>query len=234
MRLYMLPYAGGSSTVYTKWKRYFDPSAIECVPMEINGRGSLTGVPFFTDMDAAVHSLIAGYLNDSSEKTALFGHSMGGVLAFEIARVLTKIGRPPVHLFISGANTPDYQEDTWDVQSMNDEQFLNHLAKIGGFQEEFFDNPAYQAYFLPILRADYALLRSRSPYHPQALPCGITVFTGMDDPYSMENIEHWEEFSEQELTVYPLKGNHFFLHEQAESMSKIIITQLQAAMRKEG
>ena len=97
-------------------------------------------------MDAAVHSLIAGYLNDSSEKTALFGHSMGGVLAFEIARVLTKIGRPRC-LFISGANTPDYQEDTWDVQSMNDEQFLNHLAKIGGFQKEFFDNPAYQAYF---------------------------------------------------------------------------------------
>ena len=109
IRLFCVPYAGGSALVYKPWIADFQRQGIELIPLEMKGRGSRITESFYADFEEAKEDLlqmIYQYLEESDHPFAFLGHSMGSLLAYELALSVSEKGFIPSHLFLSGGQPP--------------------------------------------------------------------------------------------------------------------------------
>jgi surfactin synthase thioesterase subunit len=143
---------------------------------------------------------------------AFFGHSMGAVLAFEVARrCQTEAGGPPGHLFVSGRRAPSRHRPE-DAHRRDDTGFLAELRSIGGMPAQLFDDPDMLRFVLPTLRADYAAVETYRYLPGPPLTCPITVLTGDADPkVTAAEAAAWADHTEAGCAVRTFVGDHFFL-----------------------
>jgi len=138
----------------------------------------------------------------------LFGHSLGALVSFEVARHLQHhFGLVPGHLFVSGCGAPQLRESCPEIADVP--ALLAYLRQLGAPLNEQMLKRRW-----PLFQADFAL-RASYRYHPGGLPlvCPITVFGGLqDDTVSREALAAWREQTLQDCTLHLLPGNHFFLH----------------------
>ncbi|MFD0633833.1 thioesterase II family protein [Catenulispora yoronensis] len=153
---------------------------------------------------------VCAVLARSDAPTALFGHSMGALIAFEAARTLTAGGRPPIHLFISAAQTPPAL-DSWAHRTWTDEELAEEMLRFGGTPQEFLQDVDIYEAFIKILRCDYRLL-DQYVYEPDPLlAMGITAFYGLADDYvTYEHVSGWRALTGAGFDTYPLAGGHFY------------------------
>ncbi|GBF77729.1 putative thioesterase [Paenibacillus sp. 598K] len=227
MLLFGLPYAGASASIYLRWRVPLQ-SDIEIVPVELAGRGSRIGEPFYADMAEAA-SDVAGRIKETlarhpDKPYALFGHSMGAKLAYETALLLCRSGlRAPVHLFLSGALPPHIPlERERPATEMSDADWRRELEQKGGTPVELLDDPQARELFLPILRADYTLLERYRPEPPAGeLRMPMTVMTGRQEGLAA-SMDSWSAYSRGACQVVVCEGGHFFIHEDAETVLRIV------------
>ncbi|CAL1548832.1 unnamed protein product, partial [Lymnaea stagnalis] len=144
---------------------------------------------------------------------ALFGHSLGAVIAFETARYLKKnAGFSPVHLFVSGRaapQTPDIREKTYHLP---DDDFIESLKRMGGTPDQLFENKELMEFILPALRADFQMVETYRFEPDELLEYPITAFGGLSDHLvSRENLCAWEALTNDKFTAHFLAGDHFFV-----------------------
>lgn len=223
VRLFCLPYAGGSAAAYRAWDG-LAPGFVHVYPLELPGRGGrwgeppVSGMPLLANM---VADALAGYLD---RPYALFGHSLGGLLAFEVCRVLRGRGLPqPSHLFVSGAAAPELPRLRRPVHAAPHSDVLEELRFLGGTPPEVLDDPGLIEAFLPALRADFSVLET---YRYRALPplaVPMTVLGGDNDPVvASEKLHRWQRQTSAVSRRVLLPGDHFFLHSAtAEVMATI-------------
>lgn len=227
IKLFCLPYAGGSATVYHGWRRYLGHN-IELHPVELAGRGKRFKVPFYENMHEAIDDIF-NFIRKDLENGGyiLFGHSMGGQLAYELCYKIKEASLPgPRHIFLSGRRPPHRVKIKPEkiLHNLPEAEFKKEIGELGGTPQEFFEHQELLDLFLPILRADYKILETYDYAEKEdRLDCPITIFSGTEDTEALiEEMREWDRYTTKEFQSYQMAGGHFFLHEHAERIVGII------------
>jgi medium-chain acyl-[acyl-carrier-protein] hydrolase len=232
LRLLCLPYAGGAASLYRSWINELGTS-IEVCPVELPGRGVRMAEPPLRDMTRLVDSLAdAIELLFDGVPMALFGHSMGARISFELAcRFPGKV----VHLFASGSAAPDIpprlgaMPRAKPIAQLSDAEFQVRLRELGGTPSVILDNEELMVQVLPVVRADFILVE-RYRAAPQAqINAPITALRGMDDHgISIGDTERWQLRTTAAFRCLQVPGGHFFLDLQRELVTREILRDLGA------
>lgn len=219
MNLLCLPYSGASAMVYSRWRRKL-PAWLQVRPVELPGRGARLGEALYTDMQALARQLASEQRLAANAPYALLGHSLGALVAFELAHELQALGcPPPLALFACGTAAPtrreDYDGSNWR-EPKSDQALLAELRKLGGTPEEVLANEELMSLTLPVVRADF-LLCGRYAYRQRApLQCPLHVLGGDTDRASAEQLQAWRRESQGEFSLEMFPGGHFFIHEHED------------------
>ncbi|MFD1433512.1 thioesterase II family protein [Kroppenstedtia eburnea] len=225
IKLFCLPYAGGSATaIYGRWKKYLHPQ-IECFPIELAGRGRRFAEPLYTTWKHAVEELfdlVKPHLDGSP--VAFFGYSMGSILAFELAHKMKDWNeQDPVHLFLAARAAPNRQRNRPNIHHLPDRAFLDEVMKMGGTPEEILKHQELLHLFLPVLRADFKMTETyECPAKKVELHCDLSALGGVEDRISREDLLAWSSYTKGNTSVHLFDGSHFFIHEHTEGMIHLI------------
>lgn len=225
-KLYCFPYAGGSAAIFNGWRKILDKN-LDLQAVELAGRGKRIFDPLYESIQDAVEDvfkmikaeLLAGPFG-------FFGHSMGCIIAFELAHKLRKIGGPqPSFVFFSGRGAPQVvrPDEKEKYYLLPDDEFRNRVLELGGTPKEFFEHEELMAVFLPMLKRDFQIsetYESSRQVDPFNYP--IHVMIGKDEDINAEQMHGWKDHSSQGCTIHYLAGGHFFINEQPESVVEII------------
>ena len=206
--------AGGSASAYAAGHRAL-PNSIEVCAVQLPGRESRHREPFIVDMQQLTETLLSGLRALHDRPVALFGHSLGGLVAFEYARGLIRQGRPaPMHLFVSASRAPTRPRGA-PRRDLPRPAFLREMtARYDGIPKAILEEPDMLEYVLPILRADIALLESYRYQEGPPLPCPITAFGGeLDKRVPDTELSLWRAHTEGAFDTRMFPGGHFFTTE---------------------
>ncbi len=212
VRLFCLPHAGAGAAGFYRWKRLL-PEGIAVCPVQLPGRERRAGEPCAEDARVLAGELLAATAGLLGEPYAVFGHSMGSLLAYELTRQIAAAGLPgPRWLFASGRNAPQLAPPHRKLHLLGDAEFLAALReRFGGAQEDVLADPELRAFFLPILRADLKVLETYGHVAGPRLACPIAVLAGVEDrSVSDAGLAAWGEVTSAETTVERFAGDHFY------------------------
>lgn len=228
MRLFLFPYAGGSPTAFNKWNTKL-PNKVETWIAFYPGRGSRYNEPPISDLAALVDKIHENIQPLLDKPFAFFGHSMGGLVAFELARRLRNSqSSQPSLLFISGCPAPHLPKYGRPIHNLPDAQFLNSLRELNGTPAEVMNHSELMELLLPALRADFATVEN---YHyvsnGQKLACPITALGGLDDwRIGRERMEGWSLHTSTEFSSQYFPGDHFFINSSVDAVLASIALEL--------
>ncbi|WP_432774038.1 thioesterase domain-containing protein [Brevibacillus gelatini] len=233
MKLFCFPYAGGLPGIYYSWKSRFPPTFLDIYPFEVRPRalqqnGAVHLPTSFYELLEDVYGRITPELDGSP--FAFFGHSMGGLVAFELTRKLMQRGEPlPQHLFLSASRVPHAYHKLAKTYHLPHDEFVEELRRLGGTPDDVLDNPELLELFLPILRADFQAVQTYEMDQslPRQVPVNMSVLYGTKDSIALEDILAWRDYCQGACKFYPVTGGHFFIHHQIEPILQIISHVLQ-------
>jgi surfactin synthase thioesterase subunit len=230
LRLFCCPYAGGASDIFRSWSASLS-SNIEVCPLQLPGRGGRLLEAPCRSLSFLVEVLTRELLPYLKKPFALFGHSMGAAISFELARQLrNEYGIEPVHLFVSGFRAPQLPRRETPSFDLPQAEFLDKLYSLGGSAKELLDNPKFIQLLLPAVRADFEMIQTYIYAPEPPLTCPITAFGGLDDHVvKREELAHWREQTTGTFTLRILPGNHFFLQTAQERLLAILAEELNKA-----
>ena len=212
MPLLCLPNAGGGASQYFPWARLLPPE-IELCPIQPPGRENRLRETPLNQMDALVEQLaeaLAGYLTGPF---AIFGHSLGGLVGFELARTLRRrYGLHPAHLFISARRAPHLPQKFGPIHSLPDEMFVDELARrYNGIPDLIRQDQEMLSLYMPILRADVKIFETHSWVAEEPLDCPVSLFGGVDDTsVPVQDLAAWEIHSTKPVEMKLFPGGHFY------------------------
>ena len=213
LRLFCFPYAGGGATVYSPWPRALPPE-VEVVAVQPPGREARLAEKPYGDLAQLVEAMHPQLLPHMDKPFAFYGHSNGGLMAFELARTLRRTGGPmPLHLFVGGRPAPQLDLDEEMIHALPHDEFLNALRRYAGTPEEVLQNAEIMELIEPVLRADFSLgeTYAYTPEPPLDLP--VSAYGGeRDDEVDVEELEAWREQTSREFRLQMFNGDHFFIN----------------------
>ncbi len=224
VQLVCLPHAGAAASAYLEWTPLRD-KGIEVVPVQLAGRGARFPEPASSSATEIVGQLADPLLDRVDRPFALFGHSMGALLAYELAHALADRGRPPAHLFVSGYVPPHLPPHSGDlvVHALPDDELVEHVTSLAGTDAEVLGHPELLAVLLPVLRADFAVCETYRPVERPPLRVPVTALGGVDDPDLGEGVlEGWAVVTEAAFTAKSFPGGHFYLQERVRDVLDVI------------
>ncbi|WP_329521400.1 thioesterase II family protein [Spirillospora sp. NBC_01491] len=224
MRLFCLPHAGGSAVFYRGWAEEVGP-AVELHAVQYPGRADRMAEPGVPDAQQLAR-LIAGAMAPLLDRpAALFGHSMGALVAYEVARLLQERGAAPVHLFVSGARAPHDRDDE-AFAGLDDDGLVAEMVKLGGTDAEVLRDPELRELVLPYVRNDFALVENYRQRAGTRLAVPVTAVIGDADPrVDRAQAARWGEVTDARSALRVLPGDHFYLvPQQAAVVGEILRT----------
>jgi myxalamid-type polyketide synthase MxaE and MxaD/epothilone polyketide synthase D len=227
MRLFCLPYAGAGATAYRLWS-FQGPPGLQVCPVQLPGRENRLAERPFRSASALVPELVEGLRRFLDRPFAIFGHSMGALLAFEMVRELRRLGLPqPVHLFVSSHRAPHLPDRGPDVHLLDHAAFLEQLRLLQGTPEEVLANEELMQIAEPILRADFELCATYAYAAGQPLDLPLSVFGGTEDPQVPEDDLHpWREHTRAAMRLRMFPGHHLYLREARQPLMAAILDDL--------
>jgi medium-chain acyl-[acyl-carrier-protein] hydrolase len=211
VRMFCLPYVGGAASVYEPWRGYFGED-VEICAVELPGRQTRMHERAFSRIGPLVDALADAITDELDVPYALYGHSMGSLVAFELARELRRRGAgEPVVLFVSGGPAPQLTHDHPKLHDASVADVTAQLKNLGGLPVEILEEPELLSVFLPTIRADFAVFETYE-YRPEPLlDCPMVAFTGRDDiDVPLSRIAPWAEETTGRFDYHVLPGGHFF------------------------
>jgi len=228
MILFCLPHAGGSEAIYYSWKKHLHP-AIKLEPICLKGRGRRYDEGFYEDFNEAVDDIFSNVKDTiMSDEYAIFGHSMGSHLAYELYYRTCDENLPkPRHIFFSGSAAPSVEKDREILHTLPDDEFLKEVIDLGGTPEELIESDELLKIALPILRNDFRIFENRIyEKRSKKIECNVTVFSGKEDDFILEELLVWRDHCSLGFKLHMLEGNHFFINDNIESITNIIKSEL--------
>jgi medium-chain acyl-[acyl-carrier-protein] hydrolase len=210
LRLFLFPHAGRGASIFRLWPEYLPPD-VEVCAVELPGREQRLRDRPYTRMEplvAALEQHLTPYLD---VPFALFGHSFGASVAFELARKLRheRLRR----LFVSARRAPREPGDGVTVHALPDAQLVARILKMGGTPSGVLDDPELRALFAQIIRADFSVMETNVYRPQQLLDVPITALCGTADSHaSREQVASWRHETSAEFDLHVVEGGHFFLH----------------------
>ncbi|MDK2968067.1 thioesterase domain-containing protein [Lacrimispora sp.] len=225
IKLFCLPYAGSSAMIYYQWSKFLSQD-IDLQPVELAGRGSRMDAPLYESINGAAQEVCCS-IKDQIKDTpyAIFGHSMGSWIAFELYHEIIKSGLPmPEHLFFSGNRAPHLNvRRNKIIHNLPENEFKNAVLKLGGTPKSVFEDKALADIFVPLIRADYKITETYQ-YIPgrNKIECGVSALCGREDSITQEDMEAWREHVLNKMDVVYFDGGHFFLNQNIGNVTSYI------------
>ncbi|MFC6084952.1 thioesterase II family protein [Sphaerisporangium aureirubrum] len=227
LRLLCLPHAGAGASAYRQWGAGL-PAWIGAVPVQLPGRETRLGERPYQDCRALVTDLAGEVEPTLSRPYAVFGHSLGALLAYELVRELIERGcPPPARLFVSGRKAPQLAETLPRLAGASLDELADLLCRLGGTPQALLGDRKALALMAPVLRADFAVNESHryASYPPLDVP--ITAFAATADARaSVADVAAWGARTGAEFRRHTLHGGHFAVLEQAPRVHALIAEEL--------
>ena len=228
LRLFCFPYAGGSASAFRDWAKAL-PAEIELCPIQLPGREERLKEELFTDLSILVNALLPELRPQLDKPFAFFGHSMGAMISYEVVRQLQQHDDPlPLHLFLSSRAAPQIVNNSTSLRFLPDQEFIDELQRLyDAVPEAIQQSKELQELFLPILRADVALLETHNWVSGATLKCPISVFGGEQD----RSINHaalaaWSKQTDAKFAQHMFSGGHFYLNNHVAAIVETITREL--------
>ncbi|HEX8692609.1 MAG TPA: alpha/beta fold hydrolase [Longimicrobium sp.] len=233
LRLFCFPYAGGGASIFYPWARLLPPE-VELCAVQLPGREARLSERPIGDLAELTDRLYDALLPYFDRPFAFFGHSNGGLMAFELARKLRREGRRgPVHLFVSGRPAPQLALDEPPIHSLPEPEFLDALRRFQGTPEEVLQNAEIMQLISPMLRADFALGETYAYREERPLAIPISSYGGRtDDEVSEEQAAAWREQTSAEFHLKMFPGGHFFLNTDRALVLEELSRELRGALAR--
>jgi surfactin synthase thioesterase subunit len=210
-RLFCFAHAGGGSALFARWRSAFGDD-VEVCPIVLPGREARINEPGFRRMEDLIDPLVESLVPSFDLPFAMFGHSMGAVVAFEVARRATALGRPLHVLMVSSRRAPHLRARNPPVSRLDDRAFLEAVGRLNGTPAELLEDEQVMRNFLPGLRADFELNDTYAPLPGRRLRCDLVAFMGDCDPEVAEfELQAWREVTSGRFQHHVLGGDHFYL-----------------------
>jgi acyl transferase domain-containing protein/surfactin synthase thioesterase subunit len=213
LRLFCFPYAGAGASIFRTWFEEL-PTEIEVCAIQLPGREDRLGETLLTRIAPLVKTLVPILEPYLDRPFALFGHSMGALVSFELARELRRQGHSqPKHLFVAGSRAPQLPDLDLPIHRLPEPKFLEVLRRLKGIPETILENAELMALLLPVIRADLAIVENYIYAVQEGLPCPITAFGGQEDPkVRPEDLAGWQDQTQADFNLQIFPSDHFFLH----------------------
>lgn len=225
MKIFLFPYAGGSAKVYTQFEKYINPE-ITLSYIEYKGHGSRSKEDFYESVEDAVDDILTQIKPQiTDEPYVLFGHSMGGLLIYELVKKVQQLNVSyPMHVFISARKAPHLkQKKDYMIYQLPEKEFIEEVSSIGGLEEELLSDEIIRGYFLPIIRADYKIIEEYKSETINPFKCGMTLcYATGDIEAGKDEVLEWEKYSQSDINVFEFEGGHFYFKLDCSILCNII------------
>jgi len=215
LRLFCFPFAGGGASAYVRWRNELANFAIELYAVQLPGREYRLNEPFATSLLETANELSHEIFRFVGVPFALFGHSMGAILAYEAARTLRNtFGVEPACLIVTGRDAPHLSAPTGLSRISSDVEFLDEIStRYGGIPPVILADDDLRHLYISILRADFAMLDDYKYSHDQPVSCPINAFYGDADlRVSYSGVNSWRELTTGPFRIDSMPGGHFFIN----------------------
>lgn len=227
LRLFCFPYAGAGSVAYRPWAASLPE--VEIRPVLLPGRETRLREQPLQDPQQLIAILAAEIQPFLDRPFAFFGHSLGALIAFALARRLRSLPAPlPVHLFLSGRRAPHCPDGRSPLSSLPDTAFIQGVQqRYNGIPQPILQEPELMALFLPMLRADFSLLENFRIEAEEPFDFPISVFGGTQDPgASSDDLAGWRIYTTSTFSQSMFPGDHFFIQSQRALLLQAIAQDL--------
>jgi len=219
LHLFCFPFGGGGASIFSSWQNGM-PAGVEVCPIQPPGRETRLSEPPVTRMPQMI-SLLGDALTPYFDRPfAFYGHSIGALTAFELARLLRRQGlRSPEWLFASGHPSPDLPRRRPRVSHLERPEFIEAMREYFEVASALLDNEGMMNFVFPALRADYELVETYAYQQEPPLDIPFTLFGGSYDPEATEDeLLAWKRHTTGPFNVKILKGNHMFINTARETL----------------
>lgn len=232
LKLFCLHHAGGSAWMFRPWLLRPAPE-LEISAAQLPGHDARRAEPLCTDLPALVGRLADALEPLLDRPWGLFGHSMGALLAHELAHELGRRGRVPAGLWLAAHRAPGVGRAA-PIHQLPDDLFAEAIQRLGGTPDEVLAHPELLELFLPVLRADFALLETYDPPSPGTLrvplACPLTVFGGEQDHLvSPAQLAPWRACASGRFRLKLYPGGHFFFGAEEAGLLDEVLADWRAA-----
>ncbi|WP_238861418.1 thioesterase domain-containing protein [Clostridium sp. YIM B02569] len=224
IKLFCLPYAGGSSSSYYMFKNYLDNN-IEICPIELAGRG----IRFTDKLNQNFEEVLSDIFEHvkckiDSTPYAIFGHSMGSWLAYELYNKIDENKlKIPIHLFLSGRGSP-LEKNNRIISNKSDEKLKEFLKELGGTDTILLNNDDAMNMFIRIIRSDFKLLENyKYREYPRKIRSKVSIINGSrDNSITKEGLELWKRLIDNHIEYKFYNGSHFYFKKRADLLCDYI------------
>lgn len=232
LRLFCFPHAGVGASAYRAWSAPLAGDGVDVCPVQLPGRESRLVEPPYRAIEPLVEALVEGITPYLDRPYALFGHSLGALVAFELARSLRLRGAAlPGHLVASGRIAPQRRDPRPTLHDLPDAALLRRVTELGGIPSALRAAPELIAFQLPLLRADLAVNENYRYVPAPPLPVPITAFGGEQDPKTDDaEIRAWAEQASGRFTMRTLPGGHFFVRDAVQQLLRYLVADLSGSL----
>jgi medium-chain acyl-[acyl-carrier-protein] hydrolase len=230
VRLICFPFSGGGASLYARWPADL-PADIDVCAVQLPGREQRIAETPYVSLALLIQDLMQALRPYLDAPVALFGHSLGGLIAFELTRMLRRTGgQLPVCVFLAGSHPPHLPRRQPNIHSLPDAEFIAGLREYGGTPEEALQNAALMELLLPTLRADFSLTETHTYVSETPLDVPLSAFCGLDDPIVEPNeIAGWRDLTQNTFTLRMVPGHHFFVQSARGLVLSAIVEDLEAS-----
>jgi medium-chain acyl-[acyl-carrier-protein] hydrolase len=228
IRLFCFPYAGGTNIIFRTWGKALGPSIAVCTAHLPGRERRLTEKPY-TSAQSLVEAAAEAITPHLDLPFAFFGHSMGAVISFELARHLRRLNLPlPKHLFLSGRGAAQFGVMERLTYNLPVNEFAEELRRLNGTPREVLEHQELMELMIPLLRADFQVCQTYCYTEEPALDCPITAFGGLyDHEVTREMVGALREQTSSSFRLLMMPGDHFFVNSAQERILDILAQELQ-------
>lgn len=222
-RLLCFPHSGGGASIFRKWSTYL-PNTFEVYPVQLPGRENRFREPLLQSMESVIEELWPQVIPLLDKPLALFGHSLGALIVFELAKKIeaNRI-QQKVILFVSACLPPAYIDHSFPLHTLNNEEFIVQLNSYGAMPKQLLENREALNLLLPCLRADFSIFEtySCSTHFPMQMP--IIAIGGDNDALVDSNrLLDWQNYTSGLFETHLFPGGHFYYYHEAQELCKKI------------
>jgi medium-chain acyl-[acyl-carrier-protein] hydrolase len=227
MRLFCIPYAGGAAQTFRKWPAHL-PASVELCAIQLPGRETRLRETPFSEVHALVGSLVPALLPYLDRPFALFGHSMGALVAYAAARLLQEeFELTPEQLVVSGRVAPHCALARPAINALPQAEFIEGLRQLNGTSPDILADASLMAAIGPMLRADFALNEEYIHRPGPRLQCDVLAFGGLRDAQAgRAGLNAWAQVTAGAFSLRMLPGDHFFIQSAQSTFLRMLAMEL--------
>jgi surfactin synthase thioesterase subunit len=222
LRLFCFHHSGGTASFFREWGQILPP-AVELIAVQLPGREA-NFQPFITDVNVVAKQIVVNFHKYQTVPAVFFGHSLGGLIAFEVIHELRRhYLKSPQYLIVSGRNAPQTRSKEEILHHLPDELFIKGLMKYQGMPNEVLQNKELLEVLFPRLRADFTLSETYQYRKRPPLECPILALGGSNDPtVNYDDLAAWKIQTIKKCSINLFPGGHFFLNTSQKEVLDII------------